>query len=259
MKQSFVVFPFLTDSLDAEGLIRAAADIGLQGIESSREDHWRIATDHGLSIAAAAGHLPVEVGLNDPANHDQIEAALRQKIEAAGTWNIEKLVCFAGNRYGPSDKDAAEFSAECLLRVAKVAESAGVTLVLELLNSKIDHPEFQGDHVDWGLEVCRLVDSRNVKLLFDIYHMQIMEGDLIRTIESYAEQIGHYHTAGNPGRGEIGSSQEINYSAVMHAIRNTGYSGYVGHEFVPKGDPLDALREAHAICRLDSSDPLPSS
>jgi len=134
--------------------------------------------------------------------------------------------------------------------VAGAAEDAGVTLVLELLNSKVDHPDYQADHTAWGVRVCESVDSPRVKLLYDIYHMQVMEGDIIRTIRDNAAYIGHYHTAGNPGRHEIGAMQELYYPAIMRAIRDTGYDGYVGQEFIPRGDSVVALREAFALCAV---------
>ena len=133
--------------------------------------------------------------------------------------------------------------------MAGAAEDAGVTLVLELLNSKVNHPDYQADHTAWGVRVCELVGSPRVKLLYDIYHMQIMEADIIRTIRHNASYIGHYHTAGNPGRHEIGVAQELNYPAIMRAIRDTGYDGYVGQEFIPTGDPIIALREAFDLCK----------
>src|SRR5262249_43456929 len=140
--------------------------------------------------------------------------------------------------------------AEGLGGVAKLAEQAGVTLVLELLNSKVDHPDYQCDHTTWGVAVCRAVGSPRVKLLYDIYHMQIMEGDIIRTIREHHGLFGHYHTAGNPGRHELNQSQELNYPAIMAAIAATGYDGYIGQEFVPLGDPVAGLRAAFELCDI---------
>jgi hydroxypyruvate isomerase len=161
---------------------------------------------------------------------------------------IPNLICFSGRRAGLGDAEGAEITAEGLRRVAPAAEAAGVTLVLELLNSKIDHPDYQCDHTRWGAEVCRMVSSPRVKLLYDIYHMQVMEGDIIGTLRRHNDLIGHYHTAGVPGRHEIDGTQELNYPAILRAIAATGYSGYVGQEFLPQGDPGMALKAALDLC-----------
>ncbi len=159
---------------------------------------------------------------------------------------IPNLLCFSGNRNGLDDEVGAEITAAGLARIAPAAEEAGVTLVLELLNSKVDHPDYQADHTAWGVQVCRAVGSPRVKLLYDIYHMQIMEGDIIRTIQAVHPFIGLYHTAGNPGRNDLDDEQELNYAAILRAIRATGYTGYISHEFIPKGDPAAALRTTFA-------------
>ena len=168
----------------------------------------------------------------------------------AAQWNIPNLICFSGNRGGLDDATGAEITAENLRAVAKMAEDAGVTLVLELLNSKVDHPDYQCDKTAWGVQVCRMVDSPRVRLLYDIYHMQIMEGDIIRTIRENHANFGHYHTAGNPGRNEIDASQELNYPAIVRAIAETGYTGYVAQEFIPTGDPVVALQAAFDLCSV---------
>jgi hydroxypyruvate isomerase len=147
-----------------------------------------------------------------------------------------------------TDEEGLEICVKGLKRIVGVAEKNNVTIILELLNSKVDHHEYMADHSAWGVEVCKRVGSERLKLLFDIYHMQIMEGDLIRNLREAAPWIGHYHTGGNPGRHEIDDTQEIFYPAVMRAIVATGYKGYVGQEFVPTRDPLTSLREAIAIC-----------
>jgi hydroxypyruvate isomerase len=164
----------------------------------------------------------------------------------AERWKIPILICFSGNRAGLDDETGAAQTADGLRRVAAAAEHAGVTLALELLNSRVNHPDYQCDRTAWGVKVCELVDSPAVKLLYDVYHMQVMEGDLIRTIQCHHPHIGHYHVAGNPGRHEPDDSQEIGYSAVYRAIRATGYTGFVGMEFTPRGDPVAALRAAFA-------------
>jgi hydroxypyruvate isomerase len=177
---------------------------------------------------------------------------LRANIRDAVQWGIPNLICFSGNRNGLDDTTGAEITAEGLRAVARDAEDAGVTLVLELLNSKVDHPDYQCDRTLWGLGVCRMVNSPRVKLLYDIYHMQIMEGDIIRTITDNHATFGHYHTAGNPGRNNIDDTQELNYAAIMRAILATGYQGYVGQEFIARGDPVAALRDAFERCNLSS-------
>ena len=163
-------------------------------------------------------------------------------------WRIPALIVFSGNRNGLPDAAGIEHTAEGLQRVAKAAEQAGVTLVLELLNTKVDHPDYQCDHTAWGVDVCKLVNSPRVKLLYDIYHMQIMEGDVIRTIRDNIAHIGHFHTAGNPGRNELDENQELYYPAICRAIAATDYDGYVGQEFTPKGDPVAALEQAYKAC-----------
>jgi hydroxypyruvate isomerase len=154
-------------------------------------------------------------------------------------WGIPTLICFSGNRGTLDD----ETGAAALSKLAPAAESAGVTLVLELLNSKVDHPDYQCDRTAWGVKVCESVSSPRVKLLYDIYHMQIMEGDIIRAIQ-------HYHTAGNPGRNALYETQELNYRAIASGIAATGYEDFVGHEFIPKGEPVAALRQAFALFQM---------
>jgi hydroxypyruvate isomerase len=155
-----------------------------------------------------------------------------------------------GNREGLDDQTGAEITAEGLSRVAGVAEEAGVTLVMELLNSKVDHKDYQCERTAWGIEVCQMVNSPRVKLLYDIYHMQIMEGDIIRTIRDHHASFAHYHTAGNPGRHELDETQELYYPPIIRAILATGYQGYLGQEFIPKGDPIAALKQAFDLCNV---------
>jgi hydroxypyruvate isomerase len=201
-----------------------------------------------LSISAIAGHQPLEIGLNRVDLHDRLEDEIRISIEHAKRLRIPNVICFSGNRQGLDDATGMEATAAGFARVAPYAEEAGVTLVLELLNSKVDHPDYQADHTAWGVQICQMVSSPRVKLLYDIYHMQIMEGDIIRTIRTHHAMIGEYHTAGNPGRHELDESQEIYYPTILQAIKETGYSGYIAHEFVPKGDPIASLRAAFQQC-----------
>jgi hydroxypyruvate isomerase len=201
-----------------------------------------------MRVAITGGHRSLTDGLNKRSNHGRIEQELLEKMDVAAENDIPSLICFSGNREGLSDEEGIEIVAEGLSRVAKAAEEKGVTLCMELLNSKVNHPDYQCDHTDWGVEVCKRVNSPRVKLLYDIYHMQIMEGDLIRTITDNIQYIGHFHTAGNPGRRDMDEEQEIYYPAVMRAIADSGYDMYVGHEFVPKGDPIEAMRTAFKLC-----------
>ena len=238
---------FAPERMTPEALVRAAADIGYAGIELADEEHWPRIVDAGLVIATARAHRSLEDGLNRRENHDRIEREIQANLALAERWRIPVLICFSGNRGGLDDEAGAERTGEGLRRVAGAAEDAGVTLALELLNSKVDHPDYQCDRTDWGVKVCEWVASPRVKLLYDVYHMQIMEGDVVRTIQRHHAHVGHYHVAGNPGRHEPDDTQELNYPAIFRAIRATGYAGYVGIEFIPRGDPVAALKAAHAL------------
>ena len=229
-------------------LITTAADLGFDGFDLADREHWQAIADAGLQIAAVVGHSSLRDGLNKEANHDRIEAEIVANLELATKFSIPNLICFSGDRHSHSDERGIEVTARGLRRVASAAEDAGVQLVVELLNSKVDHPGYQCDHTAWGVELVRGVDSPNVKLLYDIYHMQIMEGDIIRTIDEYHSSFGHYHTAGNPGRGNIDATQEICYPPIVRAIERSGFGGFIGHEFKPVGDPRATLRQALEIC-----------
>ena len=160
-------------------------------------------------------------------------------------------ICFFGNRRGMEDGRAIENSIACLERCRPIAEDAGVTILVEVLNSKVSHPDYIGDNMPYALEIIRAVDSPRIRILYDIYHMQVMEGDIIHTLTDAAEWIGHYHTGGVPGRAEIDDSQELNYPPVVRAIAETGFDGYMAHEFIPRsGDPLRSLREAVELCAI---------
>ncbi|GCF07025.1 hydroxypyruvate isomerase family protein [Dictyobacter arantiisoli] len=175
---------------------------------------------------------------------------MRETIRLAEQWDIPNIIVFSGNRQGLEDRQGAEIAAEGLARLTRTAEDAGVTLIMELLNSKIDHKDYQCDRTAWGIEVCKMVNSPRVRLLYDIYHMQIMEGDIIRTINENHHYFAHYHTAGNPGRHELDENQEIQYPAIMRALLHTGYQGFVGQEFIPLGDPVAGLKQAFDLCNV---------
>lgn len=248
IKQSFAWWSFTQADIAPRTLIRAAAEIGYQAVEFVEPEYWQLITEHGLRIASIMGHQSLTAGLNRRENHDRIAKEIGAKLKLAVQWGIPNLICFSGNRNGIDDATGAEITAEGLRRVARQAEDAGVNLLLELLNSKIDHQDYQCDKTPWGVKVCQMVGSPRIKLLYDIYHMQIMEGDIIRTIQTHHTYFGHYHTAGNPGRHELDDTQELNYPAIMRAILATGYHGYVGQEFIPKGDPVTALKAAFDVC-----------
>lgn len=238
------------NQMSPEKLISSAVELGFHGIELVDQEHWDPIRDAGLDIAAVVGHESLGDGLNKAGNHDRIEREIVENLKLAEKYAIRNLICFSGNRHGESDERGIEVTAKGLRRVAKAAEEADVYLVVELLNSKVNHVGYQCDRTEWGVEVIKRVGSPRVKLLYDIYHMQIMEGDLIRTIRDNHEYFAHYHTAGNPGRNNLDDTQEIYYPAVIAAIRDTGYDGYVGHEFIPVGDPVEALRNALQVCTL---------
>jgi len=237
-----------------EEFFQAAAEIGYEAVEFwGRGDDFdqvcRAADGAGLKIASMIGHGLAQGGLNDRKAHDQIEAELKESIDIAAERGIRGVIAFSGNRReGLSDDRAIEITAEGLSRIAPYAEAKDVYVNLELLNSKVDHIGYQCDHTAWAVAVVKKVASPRVRLLYDIYHMQIMEGDIIRTIRENIEWIGHFHTAGNPGRGPFNDQQELNYRGICKAIAGTDYDGYVGHEFAPGKDPIGALREAFAIC-----------
>jgi len=248
IKQSVAWWCFAPEKMTPEELVRGAADMGYEAIDLVGPEYWPLVVEHGLKISAVGGHQALTDGLNRRENRVRIEGELRESIARAATWSIPNLVCFSGNRSGLSDLEGAEITAETLRACAPLAEDAGVTLVLELLNSKVDHPDYQCDHTAWGVELCKRVGSERFKLLYDIYHMQIMEGDVIRTIQDNIAYLGHFHTGGNPGRNEIDSTQELNYARIAQAIVDTDFKGYFAHEFIPKKDPMTSLRKAVDLC-----------
>jgi hydroxypyruvate isomerase len=248
ISQSIAWWSFVPEKLAPEHFVRIVADIGYKAVELVPPEYRSLVTDHGLAISAIAAHEPLTIGLNRRDLHDRLEEEIRASIANAQRLDIPSLICFSGNRNGLTDEAGVEATAEGLGRVAHEAERAGIDLVVELLNSKVDHPDYQADHTAWGVQVCRAVGSPRVKLLYDVYHMQIMEGDIIRTIRSAKDYIGHYHTAGNPGRHEIDEEQELYYPAILRAIKEAGHTGYITHEFVPKGDPTFALKSTFQEC-----------
>jgi len=246
-KQSFAWWSFSNRGVEAPQLLKEAAKIGYQGVDLIDETLWPLAKDEGLQISAIAGHGTLTDGFNRKENAARIEAELLASIDKASKWAIPVLICFSGNRAGIDDKTALENSVALLSKVAPAAKQASVTLSLELLNSR-DHLDYQADNTAWGVQLCEAINSPAVALLYDVYHMQVMEGDLIRTIRKHHSHFAHYHTAGNPGRHLMDDNQEIYYPAIYRAISETGYSGFIAHEFIPTGDPIAELKEAFLQC-----------
>jgi len=240
---------WLIGGLD-DAALKRVLEIGIRAVEMPAVVDYQKFRDLGFVISTIGGHKSLEDGLNKPSNHSRIADELRASLEVAKQYEIPNLICFSGNRNGISEAEGAANTVEGLRLVAKDAEAAGVNLILELLNSKVDHPDYQCDHTAWGVGVVEAVDSPRVKLLYDIYHMQIMEGDLIRTIKANAQHIAHYHTAGNPGRKDLDEHQEIWYPPVIKAIVESGYDGWLGHEFGPKSDAIAALQQAYDLCNV---------
>ena len=247
LKQSVSRWPYR--DIPLRTFCEAVAEMGLPAIDLLEGDEWDIVAESGLVCSKGyGGGGTIENGLNVRANHDELVANLQQAMPRAVERNVPNLITFFGNRRGMGDPEAIRNCVDGLRRLGPAAEEHGVTICVELLNSKIDHPDYQGDRTPFGAEIIRRVDSPRVKLLNDIYHMQIMEGDIIRTIRDYAEDIAHYHTGGVPGRNELDENQELQWPAICRAIVETGFTGYVAHEFVPTRDPLTSLREAVALC-----------
>jgi hydroxypyruvate isomerase len=248
LKQSVSRWCFGKMSLDE--LAGHAARIGYRGIDLLGPADWPVVRKHGLvcALGAMGGPVTIEKGLNRLENHGPILDALDKGIDLAAEAEVPNIVCLSGNRAGMSDEEGLENCAKALRQIAPHAEKKGVTLCLELLNSKVDHKDYMADHTAWGVALVQKVGSPRVKLLYDIYHMQIMEGDVIRTIRGAIGSIAHFHTAGVPGRHEIDSRQELNYPAICRAIVDAGFTGFLAQEFTPTGEPLRALEEAFRIC-----------
>ena len=247
LKQSVSRWCYEKYSLD--DLSKAAVRIGLKGIDLIDSTDWPVVQKYGLvpSMTPGAGTIPD--ALNRTENHARLEREFRENIEKAAKAGVPNVITFSGNRRGLPDDVGLENCVTGLNRVKKIAEDHNVMICLELLNSKVDHKDYQCDHTAWGVEVIKRVDSPKVKLLYDIYHMQIMEGDVIRTIRDNFQYLAHFHTGGVPGRHEIDSTQELNYGAVAKALVDLGFQGYMAHEFVPAAkDPIKSLEDAAKLC-----------
>jgi hydroxypyruvate isomerase len=252
-KLSVSRWPFGKFTIDQ--LCQMSRELGLDSVELLEPNEWEIPRRHGLVCAMGYATVPnpetrLTQGFNRVENHAWLIPAYQKAIPLAAASAVPNVICFTGSRAGQSDEEGRAMCARGLAPLIPVAEKHGVTLCMELLNSKRDHPDYQLDHTAWGVALAKQINSERFKLLYDIYHMQIMEGDVIQTIRDNARYIGHYHTGGVPGRHEIDSSQELNYPAVMRAIAESGFTGYVAQEFVPTRDPRASLAEAVRICRV---------
>ncbi|MHB8503633.1 MAG: hydroxypyruvate isomerase family protein [Candidatus Acidiferrales bacterium] len=237
------------EKIPLEELCAYAAKIGLKGVDLLKPDEYEVPARNGLICTMGyAGGGEIASALNRVENHARIEEGFRKYIPLAAKAGVPNVITFSGNRAGMSDDEGAKNTIAGLNRVKKIAEDHGVTICMELLNSKVNHKDYMCDHTAWGVQVVQAVNSPRVKLLYDIYHMQIMEGDLIRTIQQNIQWLGHFHTGGVPGRHELDNTQEVQWDGVMRGIAATNFKGYVAHEFVPARDPLTSLREAVALC-----------
>lgn len=239
-------------SIPLEELVISGKNIGLQSIELLTPDEWAVAIKHGLTCAMGyATDLGLNKGFNDPSLHEKFLKDYTTNIPKAADAGLKNLICFSGNANGLSSEKGLENCARGLEPVLKVAQKYNITITMELLNSKVDHKDYQCDRTDWGVQLCEKLGSENFKLLYDIYHMQIMEGDVIATIKKNIKYISHFHTGGVPGRHEIDETQELNYPAIMKAIAETGFKGFVAQEFIPsRADKLASLKQGVEICDI---------
>ena len=248
LKQSVCRWCYQSMPLDV--LCRNAAEMGLKSVELLSEGEWATPKQFGLTCAVANGPSTIPVGFNRLDQHDRLVAESERLLPLVAAAGIPQMIVFSGNRAGMSDADGLANCAVGLKRIMPTAERLGVTVIMELLNSKVDHKDYMCDHTTWGVELVKRVGSPRFKLLYDIYHMQIMEGDVIRTIRDNFAYIGHFHTGGVPGRHEIDDAQELNYARIMTTLAELGYTGFVGQEFIPVREPMVSLREAYRLCNV---------
>jgi hydroxypyruvate isomerase len=237
------------EKISLEQLCAESAKMGLKGVDLLQPEEYEIPRRFGLICTMGyAGGGDIPNALNRTENHAAIESAFLTNIPRAAKAGVPNVITFSGNRRGMSDEEGARNTITGLNRVKHIAEDHGVNICIELLNSKRDHHDYMCDHTAWGVQVVQAVNSPRVKLLYDIYHMQIMEGDLVRTIQQNIQWLGHFHTGGVPGRHELDGTQEVQWDGVMRGIVAANFQGYVAHEFVPTRDPLTSLREAADLC-----------
>jgi hydroxypyruvate isomerase len=237
--------------ISLEELCKLVKEIGFNAIDLIAPKDWPMLQKYGIysSMCYHGGKTSLTEGFNDKKFHDQLVKDYTEVIPLMVKAGYKNVICFSGNRNGMDDETGLKNCAEGLKRILPLAEKNGITIQMELLNSKVNHKDYMCDRTAWGVALAKMLNSPNFKLLYDIYHMQIDEGDVIRTIQDNHQYIGHYHTAGNPGRHEIDESQELNYPAIMKAIVATGYKGYVAQEFIPvKADKIASLKDAIRIC-----------
>ncbi len=237
---------------DVEKTCQIAKQLGCKSVELVEPEHWATLKKYGLVCAITSSHLFIE-GMNNPEYQPMCIEKMRKAIDASSAAGFPNVITFTGSAGDISAEDGIKNCVNGYKKIIGYAEEKKVNLCLEILNSRVDiemkgHPGYQGDHTDYCIEIIKQVGSPRMKLLFDIYHVQIMDGDIITRIRQYKDYIGHYHTAGNPGRGELDDKQEINYKPIMEEIARTGYTGYVGQEFIPTRDPLEGLTEAVVLC-----------
>ncbi|HYG33315.1 MAG TPA: TIM barrel protein [Clostridia bacterium] len=250
LKQAVCLGVFNGTNLDMEGKCREAARLGAHGIDLVGPDVFPLLKKHGLIPTMVPGGAGIKNGVNDKKNHAEIDRRMRDAIKAAAAAGAPNVIVMAGDRQGLTDEQGLENSVLFLNNIKALAEEQNVTLCIELLNSKVDHPGYMCDRTSWGVEVCKQVNSPRVKLLYDIYHMQIMEGDVIRTIKQNIKYFAHFHTAGNPGRHEFDETQEMNYKGICMAIASLGYQGYLSHEYSPTKNALETLDKMMSICEV---------
>ena len=236
--------------LSIEVLADAAKDLQMQSVELLDPEEWDIVLSRGLNVGLSNGSkLGITKGFNDIKNHGQLKEDYMDLIRRASDKGIQQIICFSGNRNGITDEQGLENCAKGLKDILAFAERQQIIITMELLNSKVDHKDYQCDHTAWGVALVEKIGSPNFKLLYDIYHMQVMEGDVIATIEKNKDYISHFHTGGVPGRNEINQSQELNYPAIMNALKKIDFKGYVAQEFIPtRENVIESLKEGVGIC-----------
>ena len=235
-------------SIPLDKLAEAAKQMGYQSIELISPEEYKVVKKFGLTCAVMRCASGISTGLNRKENHDKIVRELLDDIDFAAAEGLPNVLTMSGDRNGMPDEEGLANCAAGLKRVLKRAEEKKITVLMEGLNTKVDHRGYMYEKTEWGVKLCKMVASDRFKLLYDIYHMQIMEGDVIRTIRQYKDHIGHYHTGGNPGRNEIDETQELNYPAIVRAILDTGYQGFLGQEFIPVRDKIESLAQGFRIC-----------
>jgi|SRR5690348_3167459 len=252
LKQGLCLGVFSGTKLDMDGKCREAARLGAYGIDLVGPSEFPVLKKYGLVPTMIPGGTGIQSGINDKNNHEKMLRSMEEAIKAAAEAGAPNVIALAGDRKGISDEEGLDNTVLFLNNLKKVAEDHSVTVCMELLNSKVNHPGYMCDHTTWGVEACKRVNSPRIKLLYDIYHMQIMEGDIIRTIQKNIQYIGHFHTAGNPGRHQFDDTQEMNYTGICKGIADTGYQGCLSHEYSPsKGkDPLETLDAMMRLCEV---------